>query len=234
MRNSQSVGAKYIDGIQAPSNKGTRPIQVALQLDLATNVPVHSKDKIQKSASKPSLKRQNNPDKFYALATAALAGTRPPRKVRLQRYGFKKSNQLTIRKALKQAKLDTLGQPKVQIKSPEPAARKFSNTAARYLHTLRGYFARLFKHASRIVKFSGHRIILFQTAAIILLAGVLIITAINFTRYRTTMNNRLENERAQADAQWEDIQLQWKCINDTWSSIQGNQASTKQQGEVAC
>lgn len=217
-------GVKYIDGVyKAPTvASGARGhIQVALPLEEATPVDVQWQKKNLTYKKRPQSEEQSH-DKFYHMATAALTGSnsRKMPRLRLERVKKRAEKQVTVGEALQHVG--------PEYYSSFYKENRFKSSVA----TLKKVAA----HTRRSIKTADFsKLIAVQSVVILVLIAALGSTLYSYAEYKSKTTKALQEQQAQSDAKWRELQASWDCINNKWNQLQNTQAGTNQpEGEVTC
>lgn len=240
MKSTNGDNVKYIDGIyKSPrvSRDARNPIQVELPLESPRSVSVTWR------TTKQIEQAQVKHDKFYAMATAALTGTslkkRPFQRLRRTRSSDDQ-NTITIAEAFKNAELSEAQAPSQmrqmkdhQIERLAQAYKATIDSIAAKRETRRVNPKHFVSPQSTSVNKSN--LFTLQTAIILMLSAALCATLYSYFQYKSKMNNALQAQQVQSDAEWQQLQSSWQCINNKWEQLQSQStASPEAKNEITC
>ena len=249
MINTNGENIKYIDGVQKASFKSSNPIQVELPFDTPTDVKV-TWHKTPKSTAKIVAS-----DKFYSIASAALTGTKPAKEPRQRLRRSAKNNAITIADAIKSAQvnqeLDFVNESYEFSSNVKDIASGFVNSFKKsifdtYENIHEKYIARkelarnkqiLESQSSRqkFVKARSSKFYVIQSVLLIVSLIALLLVTTSYIQYRSSVNAAMESRQTQSDAQWQELQARWQCINNKWMQMQSTTpANNETKGDSTC
>lgn len=210
MKTYSTESIKYIDGIRPPQQRTSVPVQIKLDFDTPTDVIIKKTSKIKSVKFKAPNSNDATPlSDFYAqLATRAWSqGKKTPLRRSVKQHA---RNYLNDQRRLQQSSL---------VLNKEVNQGEIKTT---YEYLVRGYFSKVLTNLSSAAIFALKLIkrVVFdksflvvavcQFIVIIVLLGALINIRQSFANYKAQSQEQVEDINKQYDAQWNDLQKQWK------------------------